>query len=192
MASTNTDGQGSGNQGGTPVVEPTNPPDLNAIINQAITALLPTLVTQVTTAIGGNNANQNDNETVPVNQDVPEVRRYRQGCTFKDFKNCGLPEFDGSSGAVGLLQWFEKMEAVISRSNCTHDQRINFVTGMLSGDALSWWNEEVELRGRDTALDMSWTDFKALFTAKYCPPHELQKLQLEFTQQQMNGSDYMG
>ena len=101
---------------------------------------MPNLVAQVTAAMGRENVDQVVNDDVQVNVDEPvnvgggggegvvipqDQRRYRQGCTFKDFKNCGLPEFDGSGGAVGYMQWLEKMEAVISRSNCTYDQRIN-------------------------------------------------------------------
>jgi len=79
---------------------------------------------------------------------------YRQGCTYKDFKNCGPPEFNGKGGATAYIQWMEEMEAVLSRSNCTHDTRINYSTGMLKSDALDWWNSEVVTRGRDAAESM--------------------------------------
>ena len=202
-------GRGRGGRGrGRGAPNNGNPQDLAAIINQTVAAFMPTLVAQVAAAMGGGNVDQEVHEDAPIAVEEPvnvevgggervvahqDQREYRQGCSYKDFKNCGPPEFDGSGGAVGYMQWIEKMEAVIARSNCTYDTRITYVTGMLSGDALSWWNSDViGPMGRDAALGMDWAVFKEICRDKYCPPHELQKLQLEFTQQQMNGSDYAG
>ena len=72
--------------------------------------------------------------------------RYRQGCSYSDFVKCGPPNFNGRGGATECVQWLEKIEAVISRSNCTYDTRINYVTGSFSHEALSWWNSEVDAR----------------------------------------------
>nr|GFC43679.1 reverse transcriptase domain-containing protein [Tanacetum cinerariifolium] len=42
--------------------------------------------------------------------------------------------------AVGLIHWFERSELVFSRSNCTEDCKVEFSTGTLTEEALSWWN----------------------------------------------------
>ena len=41
-------------------------------------------------------------------------------------------------------------------------------------------------------MAMEWFDFTELMRAKFCPAHELRKLQQEFTKQEMVGADYVG
>nr|XP_043610684.1 uncharacterized protein LOC122582341 [Erigeron canadensis] len=94
-------------------------------------------------------------------------------------------------GRVEELLISEKMEAVISMSYCTYDQRVTYVVGCFVSDALSWWNNKIPVRvGRDAALAMSWREFKELMQAEFCPVHELQKLQIEFLQLTMVGADH--
>ena len=120
--------RGRGGRGGAdPEGENGNQPDLGTVISQTITALMPTLVAQVTAAMGGNENNGNGNNgdggdngggngtdgngengegpviVEPVNREVN--RGHRQGCTYKDFKNYGPPEFDGRGGATAYIQW---------------------------------------------------------------------------------------
>nr|GEV06186.1 hypothetical protein [Tanacetum cinerariifolium] len=42
-------------------------------------------------------------------------------CSYKEFMSCHSFNFKGSEGAVGLIRWFECIESVFSRSNCTED-----------------------------------------------------------------------
>ncbi|GKC93955.1 hypothetical protein Tco_1159397, partial [Tanacetum coccineum] len=49
------------------------------------------------------------------------------------------PSQDDSTGAVGLIRWFERTKYVFSRSNCTKDCKVKFATGTLTEEALSWW-----------------------------------------------------
>lgn len=57
--------------------------------------------------------------------------------TFKEFMDCKPITFKGTEGAVGLTQWFEKVESVFQRSNCTENNRVKYVTGTLLEHALS-------------------------------------------------------
>ncbi|GKE12626.1 hypothetical protein Tco_1416177 [Tanacetum coccineum] len=41
---------------------------------------------------------------------------------------------------IGLIRWFERTESMFSRSNCTEDCKVKFATGILTEEALSWWN----------------------------------------------------
>ena len=115
-----------------------------------------------------------------------------RGCSYKDFTNCKPIDFNGKGGATAYIQWMEKTEAVIAMSRCAANQRILYVTGSLIADALTWWNSEIQTRGRNAALAMSWEEFKRLMQAKFCPVHELQRLQIQFTHQSMVGADYDG
>ncbi|GKD14660.1 hypothetical protein Tco_1199067 [Tanacetum coccineum] len=58
-------------------------------------------------------------------------------CTYSDFLKCQPLNFKGTEGAVGLAQWFEKMESVFHISNCTVGCQVKFATCTLLGSALT-------------------------------------------------------
>nr|XP_043610790.1 uncharacterized protein LOC122582430 [Erigeron canadensis] len=121
------------------------------------------------------------------------IRDTAKDVPTKNFLNCKAIDFDGKGGATAYLQWMEKMEAVIAMSHCTYDQRVTYVAGCFVPDALSWWNNEIRVRGgRDAALAMPWKEFKDLMQVGFCPVHELQKLHTEFLQLTMVGADHAG
>ncbi|GKF13470.1 hypothetical protein Tco_0054932 [Tanacetum coccineum] len=44
-----------------------------------------------------------------------------------------------------------------------------YAASLFVNKALTWWNTQVQARGRATAIGMSWSDFKALLVAEFCP-----------------------
>ncbi|GJW20105.1 hypothetical protein Tco_0030727 [Tanacetum coccineum] len=46
--------------------------------------------------------------------------------------------------------------------------------------ALTWWNTQVQTRGRDAANGLTWENFKGLLTEEYCRKDEMQKSESEF------------
>lgn len=194
-------------------------PNLADVIAQTVTNSMPTIVAQVQATLDGNNGvqpNEHQNVGNPENvndggaqphvveeeEEEEELERaddyrarynqhgvYRQGCQFKDFKNCGAPEFDGLGGPVECIKWFERIEAMIERSHCTYDDRIYYAFGMFKEDALIWWNQEKAL---GWAHNLEWADFKNKVKEKFCPPYELQILTIKFVHLKMDGADYKG
>ncbi|GJY46775.1 putative reverse transcriptase domain-containing protein [Tanacetum coccineum] len=63
---------------------------------------------------------------------------------------------------------------------------------MLQGRALTWWNTIVQTRGWAAAIAQPWEDFKKLLMKEYGPNDEIQKLELEFWNHKMVGSDIDG
>ena len=184
-----------------------NPPITAEVITQALTDLMPDLVARIQAAMGNvNEQEEPEDEAVPVQNEPenvnvngvgvgevlprPDYDVRQLGCSFKDFKLCGAPEFKGEGGATGCLEWLESIESIIARSGCAYHQRITYASGMLKGDSLEWWNEEVDEMGIDAANNLLWGEFKELITTKYCPAHELRKLQVEFSKLAMKGGDY--
>ncbi|GJT43650.1 putative reverse transcriptase domain-containing protein [Tanacetum coccineum] len=49
---------------------------------------------------------------------------------------------------VTLTRWIEKMESVIDNSGCLANQRVKYAASWFIGKALSWWNNQVQERGR--------------------------------------------
>lgn len=79
-------------------------------------------------------------------------------CDFKKFLDCKPGVFKGTEGAVGMLQWFEKVESVFAKSGCTPQNRVNYATGTLEGTALTWWNSRVQTLGLDAANALPWAE----------------------------------
>ncbi|GJW31746.1 RNA-directed DNA polymerase, eukaryota [Tanacetum coccineum] len=95
----------------------------------------------------------------------------------------------GTEGVVELTQWFEKMETVFCKSNCSVENQIKFSTCTLLGSALTWWNSHVRTVGHDVAYAMTWTDLKKKMTDKYCPRSEIKKLEVEMWNLKVKESD---
>ncbi|GJX37594.1 putative reverse transcriptase domain-containing protein [Tanacetum coccineum] len=156
-------------------------PDIAAIIAQQLQAILPQIVTQVTNNVnnanGGNGGGGNGNGG-------------NNGCTFKAFQSCNPKEYDGKGGAIVLTRWIEKMENVIDNSGCAENQKVRYAASSLVNKALTWWNTQVQARGREAAMAMSWNDFKALMVEEFCPSNEMEKLESEFWNHKMVGANH--
>ncbi|GJX65985.1 putative reverse transcriptase domain-containing protein [Tanacetum coccineum] len=74
-------------------------------------------------------------------------------------------------GVVGLLTWFESMEYVLH---------------------ISLFPAESQVELASSAIAQPWEDFKKLLMKEYCPDDEIQKLELEFWNHKMVGSDIDG
>ncbi|GKG31304.1 hypothetical protein Tco_0423792, partial [Tanacetum coccineum] len=83
---------------------------------------------------------------------------------YKEFISCQPFYFNGTEGAVGLIHWFERTKSVFSRSRCAEENKVTFVTGTLTDDALSWWNAYAQPIGIEQANQITWTELKRLLT----------------------------
>ncbi|GJR70471.1 putative reverse transcriptase domain-containing protein [Tanacetum coccineum] len=70
--------------------------------------------------------------------------------------------FNRIGGAVALTRWIEKMESVIDNSGCLANQRVKYAASSFIGKALTWWNTQVQARGRDGCMHWRWDDFKGI------------------------------
>ncbi|KAJ0951771.1 putative transcription factor interactor and regulator CCHC(Zn) family [Helianthus annuus] len=103
--------------------------------------------------------------------------------------DCKPQTFSGTEGAVGLLRWFEKAESVFAMCNCPEGDRVKYATGTLEDGALTWWNAQVQMLGIEMANATTWDDFKELMREEYCPRDEIQKLENEYYDLKMEGSE---
>ncbi|KAM0068127.1 putative retrotransposon gag domain-containing protein [Helianthus debilis subsp. tardiflorus] len=122
-------------------------------------------------------------------QQVQQNAHHPLVCTFKTFMDCKPQTFSGTEGAVGLLRWFEKAESVFVMCNCPVGDRVKFAAGTLEDGALTWWNAQVQLLGIEAANATTWDDFKELMREEYCPRDEIQKLENEYYDLKMVGSE---
>ncbi|GJS58137.1 reverse transcriptase domain-containing protein [Tanacetum coccineum] len=120
---------------------------------------------------------------------VRRTERVARECTYPDFMKWEPLNFKGTEGFVELIQWFEKMETVLSISNCSMENQIKFSTCTLLAGALTWWNSHIRTVGHDVSYAMTWTDLKKKMTDKYCPRVEIKKLEAELWNLKVKESD---
>ncbi|GJU70370.1 putative reverse transcriptase domain-containing protein [Tanacetum coccineum] len=75
-------------------------------------------------------------------------------CTYSSFIKCNPTSFHGNEGAVELSCWFEKTESVFSISECADPE-----------------NKVVNAK--------SWNDMKIMMREEFCPPEEIQRMEVE-------------
>nr|GEY32211.1 hypothetical protein [Tanacetum cinerariifolium]GEY52864.1 hypothetical protein [Tanacetum cinerariifolium] len=113
------------------------------------------------------------------------------GCSYNTFIPCNPKEFDGKGGAVALICWIEKMDSVFDNSGYTASQRVRYVASCFVNKALTWWNTQVQARGREAAIGKSWNDFKALLVEEFCPSNKIEKIENEFWNHTMVGANHV-
>ncbi|GKD93167.1 hypothetical protein Tco_1373004, partial [Tanacetum coccineum] len=145
-------------------------PDFSMVISQQLQDLLPTIIAQV-----GNHASNIDGDVRSAN-----VSNGQNGCSYKDFMACNPKDYDGKGGEIVYTHWIKKMESVRDMSGCGANQKVKYTAGSFISKELTWWNTQVQTRGREAVVGITWEDFKGLMRKEFCPNNELQKLESEF------------
>ncbi|GJT07048.1 hypothetical protein Tco_0841510 [Tanacetum coccineum] len=107
-------------------------------------------INQVTASVNANANNGNGNGANGGNGGNGNNR-----CTYKSFMSYNLKEYDRKGGGVVLTRWMERMETVIDNSGCAENQKVRYVASSLVNKALTWWNTQVQVRGREVTNVMS-------------------------------------
>ncbi|GJU66670.1 putative reverse transcriptase domain-containing protein [Tanacetum coccineum] len=103
---------------------------------------------------------------------------------------CGLKEYDGKGGAIALTRWIKKTENVLDNSGCSENQNVKYAASSFVNKALTWWNTQIQARGHEAAISMTWNDFKALLVEEFCPSNEMERLENEFWNHKMVGANH--
>ncbi|GJR21115.1 putative reverse transcriptase domain-containing protein [Tanacetum coccineum] len=111
----------------------------------------------ITAALAARDANRSTNgdDSHISGTGVRRMERVARECTYPDFMKWQPLNFKGTKGVVELIQWFEKMETVLSISNYSVENQIKFSTCTLLAD------------------------LKKKMTKKYCPRVKIKKLEAE-------------
>nr|GFB19017.1 putative reverse transcriptase domain-containing protein [Tanacetum cinerariifolium] len=100
---------------------------------------------------------------------VPELT----GCTYTTFIKCDPLPFNETEGAVGLCQWFKKLESVFQISECKEKDMVKFAMATLHGRALTWLNGRTKAIGIEAANNTPWSEVKKGITEEFCPQRQL-------------------
>ncbi|GJY61624.1 reverse transcriptase domain-containing protein [Tanacetum coccineum] len=85
----------------------------------------------------------------------------------------------GVAEGQSALLWFERMESVFDKSNCTVGNQIKFATCTLLSSALTWCNSYIKVIGHNAAYRMTWKTLMKMLTDKYWPRGKIKKLEIE-------------
>ncbi|GJZ40056.1 putative reverse transcriptase domain-containing protein [Tanacetum coccineum] len=175
-------------------------PNIAAIIAQQLQNIIPQIVTQVTNNVnngnnnnnnnGNNNNNNGNNNNNNGNNNNNNGNGGNNGCSYKGFQACGPKEYDGKGGAIALTRWIKKMEIVLDNSGCSKNQKVKYAASSFVNKALTWWNTQIQARGREVAIGKSWNDFKALLVEEFCPSNEMERLENKFWNHKMVGANH--
>ncbi|GJY31379.1 putative reverse transcriptase domain-containing protein [Tanacetum coccineum] len=90
----------------------------------------------------------------------------------------------GMVGTMGVLTRDFRHAAL--RKN----QKVKFNASSFVNKALTWWNTQIQARGREAEISMTWNDFKALLVEEFCPSNEMERLENEFWNHKMVGANH--
>ncbi|GJZ97940.1 putative reverse transcriptase domain-containing protein [Tanacetum coccineum] len=145
--------------------------------------ILPQIITQVTNNVNNENSNGGNGGN--------GGKGGNNGCSYKTFLACNPRDYDGKGGAVALTKWIEKMEYVIENSGYAENQKVKYAASSFINKALTCWNTQVQIRGREATIGMSWVDFKALLVEEFCPSNEMENLESKFWNHTMVGANHV-
>ncbi|GKE66727.1 hypothetical protein Tco_1520888, partial [Tanacetum coccineum] len=84
----------------------------------------------------------------------------QNGYSYEEFMACCPKDYDRKGGAIVYTRWIKKMESVQDMSGCGANQKVKYTACSFIGKALTWWNTQVQTRGREATVGMTWEDFK--------------------------------
>nr|GEY26957.1 putative reverse transcriptase domain-containing protein [Tanacetum cinerariifolium] len=96
---------------------------------------------------------------------VPELT----GCAYVTFTKCDPLPFNGTKGAVGLCQWFKRLESVFQITECKEKDKVKFAMATLYGRALTWWNGRKKAIGIKAASNTPWSKVRKWMTEEFYP-----------------------
>nr|GEX84043.1 putative zinc finger, CCHC-type, retrotransposon Gag domain protein [Tanacetum cinerariifolium] len=121
---------------------------------------------------GGTGGNADGTGVRGAGPTVSELTR----CTYATFIKCDPLPFNGTEGAVGLCQWFEKLESMFQISECKEKDRVKFAMATLRRRALTWWNGRTKTMGIKAANNTPWSEVRKWMTEEFCPRSVIQRM----------------
>ena len=110
-------------------------------------------------------------------------------CNYKELLSCKQNSFFGIGGVIELARWFEETESVFAISSCTAECKVKFAACTFMGSALTWWSGHVQVMGLPAANALTWEELKMMLLAEYYPRSEVRKLEQEFWNLTMSGTE---
>nr|GEU36004.1 copia protein [Tanacetum cinerariifolium] len=73
-----------------------------------------------------------------------------------------------------------RLSLLVTISSLMERVRVRYAASCFVNKALTWWNTQVQARGQEATIGMSWNDFKALLVEEFYPSNEVERLENKF------------
>ena len=147
--------------------EPTLPPEMGKVLSQ---------MTQVI-------------RQMQQNQDLVSNGNVR--VSIREFLELNPRTFDTSSEPLDADDWLREMNRTLMVAHVADEDRVPYVTYLLRGQSMSWWENFQEMR--DPSVAITWEDFKQAFVRHHIPEGLMERMREEFysfTQGNMDVLEY--
>ncbi|XP_074346447.1 uncharacterized protein LOC141685233 [Apium graveolens] len=96
--------------------------------------------------------------------------------TFKQFQSVKPPEFEGSADPTRARALLKEMEKAFALVRVEADQKMDFASYFLKGEANYWWESKKALEGEGV---MNWDRFTDLFLEKNFPHYIKNQMEIK-------------
>ena len=140
-------------------------------VNRAMLSSLPSLISEVRRVLeqSGKETDEHrekEKNDRPADREAGEGSSGNKSISYKQFKACGPPSFEGKKDVVATFKWLREMEAKIKLSKCAEEQKVEFAVNSFEAEALFWWDTVIHSMGDNVIDRMSWDEFKKLVIKK--------------------------
>ncbi|XP_071739800.1 uncharacterized protein [Rutidosis leptorrhynchoides] len=108
------------------------------------------------------------------------IEKEKERFDFKNFSNCKPPEFHGEMNPLTNMRWIDEIEETFMICECPERLKVIFAAHQMKGRAHEWGDVQVKAHGFEVASKFSWKTFREMFTEKFAPIAEIDKLRIEF------------
>nr|VVW53221.1 unnamed protein product [Nymphaea colorata] len=180
----------SGQQNAQASVGAQTPPRQTPPMDQQ--AILLTTLQTLTSLVQSMVSNQRSNASPSGDTSAP-LREKATAVSYQQFMAMQPPIFSGGGSHDKAKEWIEEVERIFGLLKVLEEDKVNYGSYLLKGDAKNWWQStsEIQFAGQ---LSISWKQFRDSFFNTYFPMHARDKKMQEFLdlqQNQMNLEEYI-
>ena len=99
------------------------------------------------------------------------------GSKLKNFQNTNPPIFTKSEEPLDADDWLQTTENNLEVVGVEANEKVQFATNYLPGDARAWWNS---VRAMNGGQMMTWEEFKIKFNRTHVPSGLIKRMRDEF------------
>lgn len=161
-------------QRGTRTTENAVDPNVLTAINQALSSMIPTIVTQTVNAIRQQPTPIN---TIGNNLETPiNISEGSNGTTqpsdihvwLERFQKQKPQTFSSAPTPIDAENWIAHMEKIFEVLGCVDNHKVKLATYKFEGDAGRWWKAIKQAKGGDAFVNaLSWNEFRQEFYQQY-------------------------
>ena len=110
--------------------------------------------------------------------------------SIREFLELKLHTFDVPSEPMDADDWLREMDRALTVAHVDVEDRVPYVTYLLSGQAMSWW--ENFQATRESGVEITWEEFKQAFLRNHIPDSLVERMREKFDPLTQGKLDVLG